>query len=139
MDHVAILSKKRNILDKILSGEKKIESRWYKSKKTPYGVVKAGDKIYLKETGEPVTAIADVDKVLFFGGTDEKEIQKIINQYGKEIWPSDKAFDSLKETKYVTLIYVKNPHKIEPFAINKKGYGVMAAWISVEDINSLKD
>ena len=33
---------------------------------------------------------------------------------------------------------VKDVKEINPFNINKKGYGLMSAWISVDDINKLK-
>jgi len=36
MDHVAILSKKYELLDKIISGEKTIESRWYVNRIAPW-------------------------------------------------------------------------------------------------------
>ncbi|MBI1972386.1 ASCH domain-containing protein, partial [Candidatus Woesearchaeota archaeon] len=44
MDHLAILKKKW--LEKILSGEKTIESRWYKQKITPYQKIAKGDTAY---------------------------------------------------------------------------------------------
>jgi len=37
MDHVAIMKKSWKLTEKILSGEEKIESRWYKSKYSPRG------------------------------------------------------------------------------------------------------
>ena len=52
MHQLAILDKKRKLLEKILSGKKTIESSWYKLKKTPYGMMKTGDTViyYLMET-----------------------------------------------------------------------------------------
>ena len=76
MDHLAILSKEGKFLDKILSGEKSIESRWYKFKKTPYETIAAGDVIYFKESGESVTAKSQVSGVLFFDQLNEEKITK---------------------------------------------------------------
>jgi hypothetical protein len=36
------------------------------------------------------------------------------------------------------LIFLENPQKIEPFLINKKGYGAMASWIIVKNIKEIK-
>ena len=36
------------------------------------------------------------------------------------------------------LIFLKNPQKIEPFEIDKKGFGMMSAWICVNNIDILK-
>lgn len=43
MYHIAILAKRRKLLDKILSGEKRIESRWYLTRRTPWGRIAPND------------------------------------------------------------------------------------------------
>ena len=85
MHHLAILDKKRKLLQKIISGEKSIESRWYKLKKTPYGVIKAGDTIYFKDSGEPVAVKASVEKVLFFSDITKEKYKDIIGKYAEKI------------------------------------------------------
>ena len=138
MDHLAILAKQRKLLQKIIEGEKTIESRWYKSKKTPFGMIKAGDRVYFKDSGEPVTVIADVEKALFFEGVDEATIQKILKEYGKQICIKNYDLQAYKGINYVTLVFLKNVKEIQPFDVDKTGYGVMAAWITVDNINKIK-
>ena len=137
MDHIAILAKQRKLLDKIISGEKTIESRWYKFKKTPYGIAKAGDTIYFKDSGEPVTVKAVIDRVLFFN-LNHSDVAEVIQNYGKQICLQETNPEKYKQYKYCSLIFLKNVKKIEPFQINKKGFGLMAAWISVENIARIK-
>jgi hypothetical protein len=36
------------------------------------------------------------------------------------------------------LIYLRNPKRVKPFRIDKKGFGSQAAWICVEDVNSIR-
>jgi hypothetical protein len=36
------------------------------------------------------------------------------------------------------LIFLSNPVAVVPFDIDKTGFGNMAAWITVEDINKIK-
>ncbi len=36
------------------------------------------------------------------------------------------------------MMFLKNPQKIEPFEIDKKGFGAMAAWLTVADIEKIK-
>jgi len=135
MHHLAILTKKPNFLDLILKRKKTIESRWYKTKRTPYNNIKKGDIIFLKNSGEPVTAKSDVSKVLQFD-LKQTKVKDILNKYRKHICiNSDKG---LKEKNYCILIFLKNPKKVKPFKINKAGYGNMSAWITVENINKLK-
>ncbi len=140
MHHLAVLEKKRKLLEKIISGEKSIESRWYKMRKTPYGVIKAGDTIYFKDSGEPVTVQATVERVLFFSDLTKEKYKDIIEKYGDAISLKNRNVDDYLKQKYnyVTLVFLKDVKPIQPFSINKKGYGVMAAWITVEDINTIK-
>lgn len=138
MEHLAILSKKGKFLDKILSGKKKIESRWYKSKKAPFGLISKGEIVYLKESGEFVSAKAEVEKVLTFTELNEEKIRYIIQKYGKLICITDSSFEQEKNKRYCILIFLKNAQKIKPFKINKKGYGNMTAWITIESINKIK-
>jgi hypothetical protein len=36
------------------------------------------------------------------------------------------------------VIYLKNTRRIQPFAIDKRGFGMQAAWLCVESIDDLK-
>jgi len=138
MEHLAILSKNRRILDKILSGEKTIESRWYKFRKTPYKNISKGDTIYFKESGCPVTAKAKVAGTIFFDNLDKSKIKQILGTYGKQIGIDSHHASEYSEKNFCTLILIEDVRKIEPFEINKKGYGLMAAWITLPDITSIK-
>ena len=138
MNHLAILSKKRKLLAKILSGEKTIESRWYKFRRTPYRNISPGDTIYFKESGEPVTAKVHVSKVLFFDDLNKDKIRQILIKYGKQIGIPLSNAPKYAGKNYCTLISLKDVEQIRPFRIDKSGFGLMAAWITVKNINSLK-
>jgi len=138
MDHLAILSKKGKLLAKILSGEKTVESRWYKFRKTPYDNISIGDKVYFKESGDPVTAKAKVSKVLFFDNLDKKKIKDILRNYGKEICIPLSYAEELVGKNFCTLVFIEDVQSIDSFYIDKTGFGLMAAWITVEDINSIR-
>ena len=137
MEHLAILSKQSRLLAKILSGEKIIESRWYKSKKTPYENIVVNEIIYFKESGEPVTARAKVAKVLFFDRLTESKIKNLLGKYGSSLGVSGSYLENVKDTNFCTLMFLEKAERIEPFQINKKGYGMMAAWITVDRIEKI--
>jgi len=137
MQHIAFLAKKKKLLAKILSGEKTIESRWYVNKKTPYGTVKAGDTLWFKETGDPVTARATVEKALFFDLRQTSAIS-ILKEHGTGICAPIKWASAVADKRYCTLVFLTDVQRVEPFKIDKTGYGNMAAWITVEDINRIK-
>lgn len=141
MDHLAILDKKRNLLSKIISGEKKIESRWYKSKIIPWDAINAGETIYFKDSGQPVTVKATVSEVRQFY-LPQTNILEILEKYGQDICFSMTNLPELaewcKQRKYCILIHLKDVEKVIPFQIDKKGFGLMAAWITVSDIKKIK-
>ena len=133
MDHVAIMKKSWGLIPKILSGEKTIESRWYMARYPPWNRIYAGDIVYFKDSGEPVTARAEVSKVLQFRDLTPRKVREILDTYMKG------SFYSLFEKKkYCMLILLKNPCAVEPFKINKSGFGISAAWMCVPDINKIK-
>lgn len=139
MDHVAILSKKLKLLDKIISGEKTIESRWYRSKKPPFGSITVGDKLYFKESGEPVSVKAEAEKVLFFENLTPKKIKEILLRYGSRIGVGVSYYELIKEKKFCTLVFLKDVKEIPAFSVDKKGFGMMTAWLTVDSIDMIRE
>lgn len=140
VEHLAIMKKSWKLTRKILSGEKKIESRWYKSKRMPFGKIKKGEVIYFKDTGEPVTMKAEVEKVLQFADLTPDKVKDILEKYEKGIRIENiaESIERYKNKKYCLLIFLKKPQKIVPFRISKKGFGMMSAWITVPKISDIR-
>lgn len=142
MDHIAIMKKSWGLTQKILSGAKKIESRWYKSKYSPWDRIKQGETVYFKDSGMPVTIKAEVDKVMQFSSLTPDKVKELLEVYSAEdgicIEDIPKFIELFKDKKYCILVFLKNPQKIEPFNISKKGFGLMSAWISVEDVSKIR-
>jgi ASC-1-like (ASCH) protein len=138
MEHIAILSKKRKLLNKILSGTKKIESRWYKFKRPPFGCIAENDIIYFKESGNLVSAKAKVKKLVIYENLNQSIINEIVEKYAEDICINSEFAEEVKNKRFCILIFLKEVQKIEPFKINKKGYGLMTAWITVDKVERLK-
>lgn len=142
MQHIAIMRKSWGLLPKILSGSKKIESRWYMSKYAPWNRIKLGETVYFKDSGSPVTLKAEVSKVIQFSGLNSAKVKEILYKYGtkdglgiKDISKFAKLFQN---KKYCILVFLKNPKEIKPFNMDKSGFGLMSAWICVEDVERIK-
>lgn len=142
MDHVAIMNKSWGLLPKILSGEKTIESRWYKTKRAPWGKVKNGDRVYFKNSGELIALKAKVKKVENFDSLTPKKVGEILRKYGKKVGIERSGLDNyhqyFKNKKYCILIFFERVEKVVPFGVDKRGFGAMAAWITVKNIKSIK-
>lgn len=138
MEHVAILSKESRLLQKIISGEKTIESRWYKHRKAPFRSISAGDVVYFKESGEPVCAKAVVEKAIFHESLTPKDAKAILAEYCDRLGVGMGYLGQVKDKKLCTLVFLRDAEEIAPFEISKKGYGLMSAWITVNDIGQVK-
>lgn len=142
MYHLAIMKKSWGLLPKILSGEKTIESRWYKNKYCPWDRIKKGDFIYFKDSGELVSIKAQVSDVGQFSNLNPEKVIEILNKYGTKdglgIDELDKYYEMFKHKKYCILVFLDNPQKIERFDIDKTGFGAMSAWITVDNIDRIK-
>lgn len=142
MEHLAILNKKICSVEQIIAKEKTIESRWLKKKGIPWNKINGGDVIYFKNSGEPVIAKAIVDKVFQFEDLNLQKTKRIIKDFGdkiKFVGSNNPNFPEWFTGKnYAILIFLKNPERIKPFNINKKGYGSLSAWITIEDISKIK-
>jgi ASC-1-like (ASCH) protein len=142
MEHVAIMKKSFGFTEKIIGGRKKVESRWYRTRRKPWGVIRAGDTVYFKDSGEPVTVCAEASKIIQYSNLSPKKIREILKIFGKKIGiepeESREFFDNLKHNKYCVLIVLKNPRKVKPFEIKKEGFGAMAAWLSVPTVKKIR-
>ena len=142
MDHVAIMQKSWEFTEKIATGQKTIESRWYNVRYAPWGRISPGDNIYFKNSGEPVTIQAKISRVINFSDLTPEKVQTILEDYGKEMGIDEpdmpKFLEMFKHKKYCILIYLKDAQQILPFEINKQGLGARSSWISVESIAKMK-
>jgi ASC-1-like (ASCH) protein len=143
--HIAIMRKSWGLTQKLLTGEKTIESRWYKNKYKPWDQIDAGDTIYFKDSGRPVTVQARVSKVLQFENLNPDRVWKILREYGRKdglgvaIEEIDKYFDRFKEKKYCLIIFLGEVEAVaEPFEIDKSGFGAMSSWLVVDDIEKIR-
>ena len=104
--------------------------------------IKPGEIVYFKDSGEPITIKAEVEKVIQFSDLDPKKVKEIILTYGQAdglgIHEITKYFNRFKDKRYCILIFLKNPQKIEPFDIDKSGFGARSAWISIDHIYDIK-
>jgi ASC-1-like (ASCH) protein len=140
--HVAIMKADWGLTDKILTGEKTIESRWYMKRYRPWNKINKGDIIYFKDSGNPVTVKAEVTKVDQYANIDEAKRTQIMSKYSlKQLGATaikQELEEYTKDKNYAIFVHLANPQKIKPFDIDKTGYGAMAAWLIVKDIDQIK-
>jgi ASC-1-like (ASCH) protein len=142
MEHIAIMRKSWGLLDRILTGEKTIESRWYSVRYRPWDAVRKGERVYFKNSGESVTVRARVARVVQFENLTPRKVSAILREYGRRDGLRPEEINSyyrmFRSKKYCLLIFLQKSQKLRPFEINKKGFGAMSAWLTVKSVNVLK-
>lgn len=142
MDHIAIMRKSWKLTEKLLTGEKSIESRWYKARRAPWDRIKKGDAVYFKDSGCPVTLKARVRKVLQFSGLTQARVKELLRKYARADGIEQKDipafFARFKDKQYCILVFLEHPERVRPFYVNKSGFGALASWIILNDVQKIK-
>ncbi len=127
--HLAIFSV--GIGEKILNGEKTIESRFSRAKIAPFGIVSNGDLVYIKPAGEEIIGQFRVKKVISFEGLDLDDLSNIKEQYGEFLAVSEDFWDQHQAAKYGTLIFIGESNKFitSPIKIPKKD---LRGWVVLD-------
>jgi ASC-1-like (ASCH) protein len=133
MDHVAIL--KDAPLEKILNGRKTIESRWLANKSAPWGRVAAGDTVFFKRSGGDVEARARVNDVRQYENVDDHLASAIIKTHGTALAIDENSLGQWhnRAKTRCCLLFLDDITHIEPFPIDKEGFGAMSAWLCLRD------
>lgn len=142
MVHVAIMKTSWQLLPKILSGEKIVESRWYKNRHAPWGRINPGDTLYFKDSGKPVTVKSNVTKVEQIEIQNNSQALIIMQKYALADLGTTKLSSDIRnyitDKKYAIFVHFNRAKKIDPFEIDKSGFGMQSAWICVEDVVRIK-
>ncbi|MEO6728919.1 MAG: hypothetical protein ABIM99_03275 [Candidatus Dojkabacteria bacterium] len=141
MHHVAIMNPKLKFIEKILSEEKTIETRWYKHRIAPWNKIFPGDEIFFKNSGTDITAKAKVLKVEQYDNLNEQKVRELIDKNFKEFGLNSDIKDQFAskhiDKSYAILIWLKDAKRTKPMAINKSGFGNAAAWLTLPRIESI--
>lgn len=139
MHHVAIMRPDWRLIPKILGGEKTIESRWYQTRRAPWGQIAPGDTVFFKDSGQPVAAKARVAEVLQFEIKSLADARRVVRAHGDAIQIVNR--DPAKWgrlPRYCVLIFLADPRPVTPFQIDKRGFGSAAAWLTVPNVAKIR-
>jgi hypothetical protein len=142
MEHIAIMKSEWKLIPKIIDGIKTVESRWYKSKIAPWGRVKVEDIIYFKDSGGLVSARAVVTKVEQYEIKNNLEAMQVMSKYALEVLGTKLLSNQIKNyilnKKYAIFVHLGGVKRIPPFEIDKKGFGMQCAWITIPSVDNIK-
>jgi len=129
---------KKPYLDAILSGRKRIESRFTRTKLYAFGKVLPGDKLFLKVSSGPVCATAAVAAVKNFENLTSKRILELKQRYNHYIAGSEEYWRSKMSCTFGSLVWLKDVKPVEPVRIRKKDWRAWVVLTEKEDFGLLK-
>jgi len=140
MDHVVYLDAKANELEILLQGKKTMIIRGAAGRKMPYGRVNVGDILYLLENDGSgmIKARARVSLVLNSEKMDKEQSIALVNDYQDRLQLTPAQSKRWAGKRYLVIIEIGTPERIEPFPVDKSEYGNMDDWLPVGDIDSVK-
>lgn len=115
MEHLAIMSK--GYIKKICNGTKTIESRFSMHRIAPFHKASAGELVYMKECGKNISAVFEIEKVLYFEHLTPEKVEEIKKEYGDSIHAEPSFWTEKKHSNYATLLFIKHPREISPIKI----------------------
>jgi len=127
--HIAIFI--GNAIEKILSNEKTMESRFSLNKIIPYGEVAKDDIILLKKSAGDILGQAIVDNVLYYDNLKPESVALLRKEYSSELKVGDLFWQNKAKSKYATIIFLKKAERyIAPIKYKKKD---RRPWIITKD------
>lgn len=140
MEHVVYLDTQSGEMENLLVGKKTMIVRGAAGRKLPYGRVNPGDILYfLNNDGKGlVQARAKVCQVLNSEPLTPEASQKLLADHQDALQLTEKQQQRWRGKRYLVLITVDAIQELEPFQIDRSGYGNMDDWLPVGDIHSVK-
>jgi hypothetical protein len=127
MLHLAIFSK--GFIEKILSGRKTIDGRFSQIQCMPYHTIEQNDLVFMKKSGGPVVGYFVAGKIQSFENLKQERIKEIVKKYEYELNLSEEFLKTKLNSRYLTLIEIKQPTKFRvPIIVKKRN---LLGWISL--------
>ncbi|MGQ9612298.1 MAG: ASCH domain-containing protein [Chloroflexus sp.] len=125
--HLVIL--REPYLSRILSGQKRIESRFAHDRRPPFDRVAVGDILLLKRAGGPLAGLALATEVIS-RPLSAGEIHEIRRAYEPDLAIDDPDFWSAHATdRYVTLIWINDVWPLPPLPLPRRD---QRGWVIVQ-------
>jgi hypothetical protein len=105
----------------ILSGRKTIESRFGVTRAAPYGRVRCGDFVLLKQASGPVVGLCDIGEVWSCQIQSQDDMEAIRREFSTPLCATDPEFWNQRQAAhYVTLMRVRNVRSVHPVPFAKR-------------------
>lgn len=117
--HLVVFWKEQ--LEAVLGGTKVIDARFSTTRIAPYGAVRRGDELLIKEPGGTIVGRVDVDNVLYYEDLDGEALGKLRREYAEDLGVDEAFWEKRKRARYGTILFLKNPRRfVAPITTPRK-------------------
>jgi hypothetical protein len=109
--HVAIIEP--DLADPLAAGRKRIESRFARGRRLPFGRVFPGDEVYFKVAGAEIIGLTSVRRVIEFVDLNPARITAIRRRFGRSILAPPAYWRARRGCRYGVLIWLGRFTSIE--------------------------
>lgn len=102
--HLAVV--RPEYLDLIVSGRKTIESRLTRTRREPFGRVRAGDRVYFKAVGGPVRCVAVARRVMYVEGLSPGRVEALRARFNRRVLGTRAYWSGRRQARYATLVWL---------------------------------
>jgi hypothetical protein len=104
----------------VLDGRKTVESRFSIHRRPPFGCVRNGDLVLIKESGGPIVAVAEISEVWYYQ-LDREAWDVIRTRFARQLCVDDTEFWESKASSYfATLMQIGRVEKLDPLTCSKR-------------------
>jgi ASC-1-like (ASCH) protein len=100
--HVAIVCPE--IVPALLRGEKRIETRFYRSRRSPFGRIAVGDVVHFKRTGGGLVGSTEVTSVKEVGNLTARRLDQLQRRYSRRVQAPATYWAQKRRCRYGVLI-----------------------------------
>lgn len=135
--HIHLAMMVQPYMGRVQRGEKTVESRWYVTRQAPYFQASADDIIVFKLSGGPILGWCEVKSVKFFDAHafTEHKPATIIAKYRDQLGVDDDFAESVKDKRYVSLLFLGPFHDLEAAAL-RIGKTDQRGWVILREATS---
>jgi hypothetical protein len=85
-------------------GEKRIETRFYRSRRSPYGQIEVGDSVHFKRSGGGLVGSTEVTSVKEVGNLSTRKFDWLQRRYGQRVQAPATYWTQKRRCRYGVLI-----------------------------------
>lgn len=125
--HIAVMHEP--FLSYVLDGRKRVESRFSRTRVAPYGRVRTGDLLLLKELGGPISGLAEVTHADSYV-LDPAVWTMLHDRFASALCADGAFWEQRRDARFATLMSLGAVTPIEPMPIDKhdrRGWVVLSS------------